>query len=140
MRIYHSIQLQASRAQAPYNALIDTGAEISMIPSSAASVVGAWRTDYTQSVTGVHQDTKTFPMVVAYLSFPDLNVGGRFPFVMSGLSQEVVIGIDILKPLGISIDTATNRLSVKSEVWEAFKTLAALGVLVVGGIKILESE
>lgn len=140
MRIYNPIQLKASRGQVNCNCLIDTGAEVSFIPSSAASKVGAWVTNYSQTVTGVHQDTKTFPVVLVDAYFADLSVGGRFPFVMSELTQEIIIGMDVLKPLGVSIDTATNRLSVKSEVWEAFKALAAIGVLVVGGIKLLESE
>jgi hypothetical protein len=48
--------------------------------------------------------------------------------------------MDVLKPLGISVDTASHQLSVKNEVWEAFKTLAAIGILVVGGVKLLEPK
>jgi predicted aspartyl protease len=139
MRIYHPIQLRASRCGFARNALVDTGAELSMIPSETASAVGAWLTNYSQALTGVHQDTKSFPVVLVDISFPALNVGGRFPFAMSNLMTEVIIGMDVLKPLGISIDTTTSQLSVKNEVWEAFKTLAGIGVLVVGAIKILDS-
>jgi hypothetical protein len=110
-----------------------------MVPSSAASAIGAWRTNYSQTVTGVHQDTKTLPVVLVDLYFPDLSIGGRFPLAMSDLQQEVIIGMDVLRPLGVSIDTVTGQISVKNEVWEAFKTLATIGVLVVGGIKMLES-
>jgi hypothetical protein len=110
-----------------------------MIPSTEASAVGAWLTSYSQTVAGVHQDTKTLRVVLVDLCFPDLSVGGRFLLAMSDLQQEVIIGMDVLRPLGVSIDTVTGQISVKNEVWEAFKTLAAIGVLVVGGIKMLES-
>lgn len=139
MRIYHRVELQAAHARVVSNALIDTGAELSMIPSSAASMVGAWLTNHSQSVVGVHQDTRTFPLVLVDVSFGDLRVGGRFAFVMSDIVNEVIIGMDVLKRLGLSIDVAADELSVKNRAWEVFKTVAAVGVLILGGAKVLES-
>jgi predicted aspartyl protease len=122
------------------DALIDTGAELSMMPTGVAQAVGAWLTNYTQALTGIHGDSRTFPVVVADIAFSDLKVGGRFAFAMSNFTSETIIGMDVLKPLGISVDTASHQLSVKNEVWEAFKTLAAIGVLVIGGVKLLEPK
>ena len=80
------------------------------------------------------------PIIVACVYFPSLKgIGGRFPFVMDSTGRKLIIGMDILKPLEITIDTKTHQLSVKNEIWEAFKTLSAIGVLVVGGVKLLEA-
>jgi len=46
--------------------------------------------------------------------------------------------MDVLKSLGINIDTKTEELSIKHEVWEAFKTLSGIGVAFFLGVKIIE--
>lgn len=140
MQIRYLVFLQGSRGQVIADALIDTGAEVSMMSTGAAQEVGAWLTNYNQALTGIHGDTRTFPVVVANIEFSALKVGGRFAFAMSDFTSEVIIGMDVLKPLGISVDTASHELSVKNPVWEAFKTLAAIGVIVVGGVKLLEPK
>jgi len=43
-----------------------------------------------------------------------------------------------LKPLGIGIETKTGELSIKNEIWEAFKTISGIGVTFFLGVKILE--
>ena len=140
MSIYADIKLQGARNEIIKRALIDTGAEISLMPLSIAANIGAWRTNQQTNVVGVHGEAKTLPIIVAYLYFPSLNnIGGQFAFAMSNTGQEVIVGMDILKPLGITIDTKTYQLLVKNEIWEAFKTLAAIGVLVIGGVKLLEA-
>jgi predicted aspartyl protease len=140
MRIYADIILQGAKNKIKTRALIDTGAKISLMPFSIATKIGAWRTNQQVNVVGIHGETKTLPIIVAYLYFPLLNnIGGQFAFAMSNIEQEVIVGMDILKPLGITIDTKTHQLSVKNEIWEAFKTLSAIGVLVIGGVKLLEA-
>ncbi len=138
MQIYHRVTLRGGRTEVVESALIDTGAELSLLPSRLAGWIGAWLTNYETTVVGVHGDGKTLPIVVSDLAFPQLNnVGGRFAFVVSESEGPLIVGMDILKPLGITIDTTNHQLGVKNEVWEAFKTLAGVGVLVVGGLKIL---
>lgn len=140
MRIYQTIRFEGARNTIQENALIDTGAEISMIPLRLAQMIGAQRTDQTTNITGVHGQSRTLPLGVVYVYFPSLNnIGGRFLVAISDIDSEPIIGMDVMKPLGISIDTQTNQLSVKNEIWEAFKTLAGVGVLTFAGIKILES-
>ena len=120
-------------------ALIDTGAEISLMPLSTAENIGAWRTNQQTNVVGVHGQSRTLPNIAAYLYFPSLNnIGGQFAFAMS-TTDEFIVGMDILKPLGITIDAKTHQLSVKNDIWEAFKTLAGIGVLFFGGVKLLEA-
>jgi len=120
-------------------ALIDTGADISIIPSSIAYRIGAWHTNQQTTIVGVHGKAKMLPLVSAYLYFPFLNnKGGKFIFAMNN-REEPIVGMDILRPIGITINTKTHQLSIKNEVWEAFKTLAAVGVIVWGGIKLFEA-
>ena len=139
MRIYAEVQLQGETTFISQNALVDTGAEISLIPSSIARNVGAWNTNQQTNVVGVHGQGRILPIVVANLYFPSLNnVGGEVAFTMSDVEQEVIVGMDILEPLGIIVDTKTGQLSIKNEIWEAFKILATVGVIAWGGIKALQ--
>lgn len=78
------------------------------------------------------------PLVVSYIYFPSLkNIGGQLTLAMSD-GDELIIGMDLLSPLGITIDTGTHVLSVKNEIWEAFKALSAIGVIFFAGVKIAE--
>lgn len=139
MRIYVEVQLQGETNSNRHSALVDTGAELSLIPSSIARNIGAWYTTCQTNVVGVHGQSRILPIVVANLYFPSLNsAGGEFPFAISDVEQELIIGMDILRPLGITVDTKTGKLSIENEIWEAFKTLAAVGVFVWGGIKVLQ--
>lgn len=139
MRIYVEVQLQGETNSTSHSALVDTGAELSLIPSSIARNIGAWNTSQQTNVVGVHGQGRILPIVVANLYFPSLNnAGGEVAFAMSDVEQELIVGMDILRPLGIIVDTKTSKLSIKNEIWEAFKTLATVGVLVWGGIKGLQ--
>lgn len=139
MQIYVEVHLQGETNYTSHSALVDTGAELSLIPSSIARDIGAWSTSQQTNVVGVHGQGRILPIVVANLCFPSLNnVGGEVAFAMSDVEQELIIGMDILGPLGIIVDTKTGKLSIKNEVWEAFKTLATVGVLVWGGIKVVQ--
>jgi len=140
MRIHENVRLQGARGENMERALIDTGAEISVMPLSVATNIGAWRTNQQTNIVGIFGQARMLPIIVANLYFPSLNnVGGQFAFAMSDMEQEFIVGMDILKPLGINIDTKTHQLSIKNEIWEAFKTLAGVGVLVFGGLKLLEA-
>lgn len=139
MRIYVEVQLHGETNSTSHSALVDTGAELSLIPSSIARNIGAWNTSQQMNVVGVHGQGRILPIVVTNLYFPSLNnAGGEVAFAMSDVEQELIVGMDILRPLGIIVDTKTSELSIKNEIWEAFKTLATVGVLVWGGIKALQ--
>ncbi len=140
MRIYQIAKFQGARTKTQENVLIDTGADISLIPLSLAMEIGAWRTNQTINIVGIHKQSRKLRLGVVHIYFPSLNnIGGRFFTAISDKEQKPIIGMDILRPLGISIDTKRHQLLVRNEVWEAFKTLSAWGVLTYGGIKILEA-
>ena len=146
MKIQVNVKLKGERNEIIEKALVDTGAEISLMPLSMAKSIGAWHTNTQTSVVGVHGIAKTLPIIAVHLSFLSLkNIGGQFLFAMATprpedtLEPELIVGMDILKPLGIIVDTKTHRLSVKNEIWEAFKELTALGVIFFAGIKLFEA-
>ena len=56
---------------------------------------------------------------------------------MSPTEPKIIVGMTILQPLGITIDTKTHKLYIKNEIWEAFKTVVGNGVLILGGIAII---
>jgi len=140
MRIYKPVKFKGKKGETPRNSLIDTGASISLIPIELAISVGAWRTGQYVNITGVHEQSRNFPVGQMGIFFPNLgNKGGYFLIGVSDVEKEPIIGMDVLKPLGISIDTKSGELSIKNEIWEAFKTLSGIGVAFFLGVKILEN-
>ena len=139
MRIYKPIKFRGAHDETIRESLIDTGASISLIPMELAVTIGAWRTNQYVNVTGVHGQSRSFPIGKIGLFFPELgDKGGYFLVAVSDVEKEPIIGMDVLKPLGISIDTKTGKLSIKNEIWEAFKTISGMGVAFFLGVKILE--
>jgi predicted aspartyl protease len=143
MRIYKSVNFQGAKSTILAKALIDTGASITLIPLGLAQKIGARLTGQSIIVSGVNDKIgRALPCGVANITFPSLdNKGGPFFLVVSDVENKPIIGIDILTPLGIHIDTKTQELSIKNESWEAFKTLTASGALFLGaleGLKALE--
>ncbi len=57
---------------------------------------------------------------------------------VSDIEGDPIIGMDVLKPLGITIDSRTEELLIKNVIWEAFKTLSGIGVAVFIVVKILD--
>lgn len=141
MRIYQVVKIKGARKSLRANALIDTGAEISIIPLGLAVSVGVRHIAFDPIIIeGIHGQRSKLPLGVVYIYFPQLNnIGGKFLVAVSNKEKEPIIGMDILRPLGIIVHTKEKRLSVKNKIWEAFKTLSAAGVLILAGIKILES-
>lgn len=136
MQIRELIHLGGARGGAWPSALIDTGAEMSVIPSGVASEIGALATGRHVSLTGVHRDTKTLALMQAEMWFPDLQAGGWFEFAVSDHARDIIVGMDILNPLGVSIDTETGHLSRKGETFGAFFKLALISGAVLFGSKI----
>jgi len=138
--IYVDVKIGGARARLIVRSLVDTGAEISLLPVNLARRIGAWKTKRQITVVGVHNQSRTLQLIVCRIWVPSLgNIGGRVPFAMTDNDQEPIIGMDVLKPMGISINTKTGVLSVQNEVWEAFKTLAGAGVAFYAGISLLEA-
>jgi predicted aspartyl protease len=139
MRIYKPIKFKGARRRITKQSLIDTGANISLIPIELARHIGAWRTNQNVNVKGVHGQQRPLPLGKIGIFFPDLgNKGGYFLVAVSDVEEVPIIGMDVLKPLGINIDTKTEELSIKHEVWEAFKTLSGIGIAFFLGVKIIE--
>ena len=137
--IYKSVKFRGARGETIRESLIDTGASISLIPRELAITVGAWRTSQYINVTGVHGKSRVLPIGKIGIFFPTLeDKGGYFFVAVSDVEKEPIIGMDVLKPLGIGIETKTGELSIKNEIWEAFKTISGIGVAFFLGVKILE--
>lgn len=141
MGIHVSVKLQGESNELVVSAVVDTEAEISMMHSTIARNIGAWRTNVLTNVEDVQGEVRTLPIVAAYLNFPSLmNIGGEFAFAMSDEGDGLIVGTDILELLGITADDRTHQLSlVKNETWEAFKTLANAGGLIYAGVKTLKA-
>lgn len=137
MRIYKQILFQGAETEIIENALIDTGAEISMIPKGLANSIGAWHTNQNMDIIGVHNHKRTLPIGIANIYFSSLDdVGGQFSIAISDLEEEPLIGMDIMRPLGININTRTHKVTVNNETWEAFKTLSGI---IVGGFIVVKA-
>lgn len=144
MQIRKNVTIKGARGETIAEALIDTGAEISMIPESMARQIGAWETPILRNIIGIHNQSKTLPLVGVGIGFPMLNKSvNAFLFAMTQDNQQIIIGMDILKPMGITIDTETSKLSIKNKIWEACKTVTGVaGVcgLIYIGVKALSSS
>lgn len=137
MRIYEQILFQGAETKIIENALIDTGAEISLIPKGLANTIGAWHTNQNMDIIGVHNHKRTLPIGIANIYFSSLDdVGGQFSIAISDLEEEPLIGMDIMRPLGININTRTHKVTVNNEIWEAFKTLSGI---IVGGFIVVKA-
>jgi len=139
MGTHLSLKLRGESNELVLSALVDTEAETSMMHSTIARNIGAWLTNVLTNVEDVQGEVRTLPIVTAYLNFPSLmNIGGEFAFAMRDEGEGLIVGTDILELSGITVDTRTHQLSIKNETWEAFKTLADVGVLIYAGVKRLE--
>jgi hypothetical protein len=77
--IYVDVIVSGQRNRIKQRALVDTGAEVSLMPSGLAKQIGAWCTNNLMSLVGIHGDTKTMPVILSYIRFSSLNeAGGLF--------------------------------------------------------------
>lgn len=115
-------------------ALVDTGAQLTLVPGQLAASLGAWPTGQTATLCGVHGDCRTLPTAMLRVHFAALGgKGWLFKVAVDANRGEPIIGMDVLGPLGIHIDTRTGHIAIKSEAWETFKTIAGIGA-VAGGV------
>ncbi len=114
MRIYRPIKFKGANKEITKPSLIDTGDSISLIPIELAWCVGVWRTNQDVNVIVVHGQQRRPPLGKVGIFFPDLgNKGGDFLVAVSDVEKESIIGMNILRTLGINIDTKTGELSIK---------------------------
>jgi predicted aspartyl protease len=127
--------------------LIDTGASISIIPLDLAQQIGAWKTNDKIQIIGVNNQMSLLLLCAVIVEFPMFNyiVVGKLIVAVSDKETRPIIGMDIMNPLGITIDTKAKTLSLRNPDNGNLKNiLAAIGnaTLFVGGIilvvKILE--
>jgi len=138
--IYVNVRISGARASSIVRSLVDTGAEVSLFPVNLAKRIGAWTTNRQITVVGVHGQSRTLLLIACRILFPSLgNLGGQVICAMIDENREPIIGMDVLRPMGVSINTKTGALSVRNEVWEAFKTLAGVGVAFYASISLLEA-
>lgn len=144
MSIYEDIEVEGVNVKVTVKALIDTGAQISIVPLKLVRKIGApylvrksgnIRRLIRVPVFGIHGNVKRYPLVVVTIKFPKLGVGGKF-VIAAGEVSTPIVGMDILNPLGINIDTKTGNVYVKNELWEAFKIISTVGVGIWIGKKI----
>jgi hypothetical protein len=139
MGTHLSVKLRGENKELTLSALVDTEAETSMMHSTIARNIGVWLTNVLTNIEDVQGEVRTLPIVTAYLNFPSLmDIGGEFAFAMREEGEGLIVGRDILELLGITVDDRTHQLSIKNETWEAFKTLADVGVPIYAGVKRLE--
>jgi len=122
MKIYENIIYSASKGSKSKKSLIDTGATITMIPLSLAKQIGAYKTDKTINLVGVHGQVKSCEIAVLKLFFPSLNnLGGALSVAVTDFEEEPLIGMDILGKYEIIINTQKLSLETKKPLSDLLK-------------------
>lgn len=126
-QIYTPVRFSGALGSLTYLAVVDTGAMISVVPSSVAAAVGALRTGMKVSVKGVHPDIRELEVCVVGICFPELTRKRHFfPVLVSDWVEVPLIGLDVLKEFGLQIDARTGKLFSRNELWEVWKEICAL--------------
>ena len=136
MQIRKDIILEGAKSKC-VNALIDTGASITLLPKKLADEIGARYTGEKQPLSGIFDNSGDVGEVaIINVKFPFLNNLNYLARVaVSAKATDVLIGLDVLNPLKMTIDTDTHELSVKNEVVEFGKaSLMIVGGVVVAGL------
>ena len=133
MQIRKDIVLEGS-SSITANVLVDTGASMTLLPKSVADRIGVKYTGEQVSMSGAFAGMGDMADVaVVSIRFPFLN---NLLYVtrvaVSTKANDILLGLDILNPLKMTIDTHTHEIVVKNEVIEVAKA----GLMVAGGIAI----
>lgn len=117
------------------NALIDTGAAVTLIPKKLADELGVKYLNKKQKLSGAFSGGEDLvDIALIDIIFPWLgNINHVTEIAVSSKATDTLIGLDILMPLNISINTQTHELTVKNQIVDAAKT----GLAVVGGAAII---
>jgi|GEM_PF-6249073 predicted aspartyl protease len=133
LKIHENIELSGSNGTHEYSALIDTGAEISMLTEDMAKEMGACRTDILHKGIRQVDECRENNMCDPYYYYGKIKILGKeiwFTFVVCksadicevpitvqdkedvGSFEKVnhpIIGMSVLKELGIKIDTSKSK-------------------------------
>ena len=114
-RIYKSIQYDGKESPITEISLIDTGADISILPEDFASKVNYIQTEENYTVLDViSRTTSNHKIVLVDIVFLDLDVPKtKFPFIIRKYEDDnnkPIIGMNILKLLDITINTGNHHL------------------------------
>lgn len=134
MQILKDIILEGSKSKT-VKVVIDTGASMTLLPKKIADEIGVRYTGEKQPLGGAFESLNDIAEVaIVNIKFPFLNnLNYVAKVAVSTKAIGVLIGMDILNPLKIIIDTNTHQIVVKDEMKEAVKT----GLMIVGGAAVL---
>jgi predicted aspartyl protease len=136
MQIRKKLIIEGSR-QENVDALIDTGASVTLLPKNIADKIGVKYTGETQSLGGAFEGLgDVADVAVVNIRFPFLNNLNYLARVaVSAKAKDILIGLDILNPLSIIVDTKTHELRIKNESADAI--IGGLALVGVGAIAYL---
>ena len=138
VKIFHPLRIEGDGEFLTVDAIIDIGADLTMIPSGIAWKVGAKATGETIPITGVHGQAIDHPISYVNLKFPKLkNAGGDFSVVVTDSLPNPLIGMDVLGPLRVRIESDEKELSIPNKGWEKFAKGATITGLEYLGFRIL---
>ena len=140
MQIRKKVVFEGSNSRV-VDALIDTGASMTLLPKKFADEIGVKYTGERRRFTGAFEGGYDN----AYIA----NVNLRFPFLndayysaviaVSEKATEVLIGLDIFNALKIRIDSDTGHIVVKDETVDLVKDGLAIAGIVAIGIVVLSA-
>lgn len=112
------------------NAVIDTGASYTLLPKRIADEIGVRYTGERLKLGGAFLGlSDNTHIAIANIKFPFLNnLTYSSRIAVSERAKNTLIGMDVLNPLKIVVDTRTGELTIKDDLVE----LAKGGLMVVG--------
>ena len=129
-----TVKIRGNKGEQQVEVLVDTGAEITRIPKSLADMVTTKYTGNSTTLISASGHRTTAKLVIIEVIFPSLSnlkYVGEVAVVESG-TVDILLGFDILRSIGATIDTKLKKLIVKDELVEAAK----VGLMIVGGVAI----
>lgn len=129
-RIEKPVTFTGSQGTTTVTAIIDTGATTTLLPRSIAADIGTHATGFRRWVGGI-AGGEDMEFAIAGVTFPTLGKGNQILVAISDNFPVPLIGMDVMSPMGITIDTESGEFKLNNKLWEAFKTVSA--VVVAGG-------
>ncbi len=134
MQIRKDIIIEGLRSKI-LNVLIDTGAEMTLLPKKVADEIGVRYTGEKRFMGGAFEGLDDIiDMAIVNIKFPFLNNRNHVATVaVSTKATDILLGLDVLNQLKMTIDIHTHQIVVKNEVVEAAKT----GLMIAGGVAVV---
>lgn len=134
MQIRETISFEGKKGSKSVEALIDTGAEVTLIPKSLADEL---IDEYLEkklrlkSASGHVTEANVAYMKVGFPSLNNISYVGEIAIIDN--NDTILIGLDILNALNIHVDSKNRTIYLSNETLEAAKT----GLAVVGGVALI---